>query len=284
MSAPSTAWRTAHLVRVLAVLTLHALAVTTADTASSASGHDHIPLSPANRVVAENLHATDQAFIEVHHIVQSLTHAYHAIRGRTESACLNAVRAFDYSAGDATTLMALVRQLSEQLVAEMSRAIIDQHAEMDGLIEIAVELHDTNLVLCSDVPAVQEAMQMLQGLRETRYGQVDTLLADLRRDIGRVCDQALAQAKLETLSLQRLRDSKGAVDATAAAAARGRLESIVLSMLDQQRAIVLVNRACSQTMMTALEHQFRSKSLELTLAEQRAHKRQELTEAGDVQV
>lgn len=224
-----------------------------------------VPHSPANRVVAENLHATDQAFVEVHRLVNSLTAAYHEIRERFEAAILRAVRSFDPHRDNGYALVQRVRQLSEQLVDELATRVEEQNSNADELIEIAVELHDTNWNLAVDDPAVQEAMQLLHDLRDTKYGQVGALLDELRRQTTAVREQKLREALRVAARLRRNggRDLQQTVT---------RLERVFSELLDEQRAIVLVNRARSQTIMAALEHQFRTKSLELTLAEQKAHR------------
>lgn len=256
-STPSST--THRIVRLLAVL----VTIVAASTAAV-----DVPYSAANRIIAENLHSTDQAFIEVHEIVRSMSRACNAIRGRAESAILGAVRSFDSHRDDPLELIALVRQLDEQLVTDLVDEALAQHADMDEMVEIAVDLHDTNWMLTREVPQIQTAMSVLQGLTKSKYDQLDTLLVDWRRDTGRMRNQKLAQAQSVALELKRLRGRGGAGSATASA--EKNLERIFLALLDEQRAIVLVARARSRSMMTALEHQFRINSLELTLAEHRA--------------
>lgn len=247
--------------RLLPTLLLPLLLLRTSDLAVRADVT--VPHSPGNRVVAENLHATDQAFVEVHDIMDSLTDTYYGLRERSEAATLRAVRAFDPRRDNAYALVERVRRLSEQLVAELEQHVERQHADMDELIQIAVELHETNLNLSVDDPEQQQAMQLLQGLRNTKYGQVGAMLRDLRDRTAEVRERKLLEALRVAAQLRR---RGGGV-----AEAVRRIERVIFELLDEQRAIVLVNRARSQAVMSALEHQFRTASLELTLAEQRAH-------------
>lgn len=245
----------------------------------SDSTQTDIPHSRASSVIAENTHATDQAYSGIGRLVDKLQHDYHVYRRAMESAILQTVRS---SNGDNAALAAQIRILVNRLIAELVARVRQRHADMDALLLIAEELHDTNLQQARHVAQVRAALRHMLQLRDTKNGRLDAVLGALQRD-----SNAVTETKL--LALAQASGASDAATATATAATAtassgndcgdsnvqiptNPVETIVLQLLDELRAIVHLNRAQCHACLAQQELDFRKTSLLITTAESNARK------------